>query len=63
MRDIPSSSLAAGPGKLMAEAWCFWFVYMAPTLLKGCFAHLKYHMHACELRNHQGMPEVHDPVP
>lgn len=52
MKDIPSDfsrSLAAGPGKFTAEAWCFWFVYMAPTLLKDRFANPKYHKHACQL--------------
>lgn len=52
MKDIPynfSRSLAAGPSKFTAEAWCFWFVYMAPTLLKDRFAHPKYHKHACDL--------------
>lgn len=52
MENIPSAfsrSLAAGPSKFTAEAWCFWFVYMAPTLLKGRFSDPKYHKHACEL--------------
>lgn len=52
MKDIPSDfcrSLAAGPSKFTAEAWCFWFVYMAPGLLKGRFSNPKYHTHACEL--------------
>ncbi|KAJ7124120.1 hypothetical protein C8R43DRAFT_1147581, partial [Mycena crocata] len=52
MKDIPASfsrSLAAGPGKFTAEAWSFWFVYMAPTLLKDRFSHPKYHKHACDL--------------
>jgi hypothetical protein len=52
MQDIPSSfsrSLAARPGKFTAEAWCFWFVYMAPALLRNRFSDPKYHTHACEL--------------
>ncbi|KAJ7688114.1 hypothetical protein B0H17DRAFT_1135769 [Mycena rosella] len=52
MKDMPSDfcrSLAAGPSKFTAEAWCFWFVYMAPGLLKGRFSNPKYHVHACEL--------------
>ncbi|KAJ7131578.1 hypothetical protein C8R43DRAFT_1089908 [Mycena crocata] len=51
MQHIPSDfcrSLAGGPGKFTAEAWCFWFVYMAPGLLKGRFSNPKYHEHACE---------------
>ncbi|KAJ7188518.1 hypothetical protein C8R46DRAFT_23318 [Mycena filopes] len=51
-KDIPASfarSLAAGPSKFTAEAWCFWFVYMAPALLKDRFSDPKYHKHACEL--------------
>lgn len=52
MKDIPSCfsrSLSAGPSKFTAEAWCFWFVYMAPTLLQGRFSDPKYHKHACDL--------------
>ncbi|KAJ7466344.1 hypothetical protein FB451DRAFT_1137915 [Mycena latifolia] len=52
MKDIPASfsrSLAAGPSKFTAEAWCFWFVYMAPTLLEDRFPDPKYHTHACQL--------------
>ncbi|KAJ7652366.1 hypothetical protein DFH06DRAFT_1418733 [Mycena polygramma] len=54
MKDIPSSfcrSLAGGPSKFTAEAWCFWFVYMAPALLQGRFSDPKYHVHACDLSN------------
>ncbi|KAF7335395.1 hypothetical protein MVEN_02192100 [Mycena venus] len=50
--DIPaafSRSLAAGPSKFTAEAWFFWFVYLAPTLLQGRFSDPKYHTHACDL--------------
>jgi hypothetical protein len=52
MEDIPADfcrSLAGGSSKFTAEAWCFWFVYMAPGLLKGRFPHPKYHDHACQL--------------
>ncbi|KAF7334036.1 hypothetical protein MVEN_02309100 [Mycena venus] len=52
IKNIPSDfcrSLAGGPGKFTAEAWCFWFVYMAPGLLKGRFSDRKYHIHCCEL--------------
>jgi hypothetical protein len=50
--SIPSDfcrSLAGGPGKFTAEAWCFWFLYMAPGLLQGRFSDPKYHKHCCEL--------------
>ncbi|KAF7378176.1 hypothetical protein MSAN_00242100 [Mycena sanguinolenta] len=52
MKNIPSDfcrSLESGPGKFTAEAWCFWFLYMAPGLLKGRFSDPKYHIHLCEL--------------
>jgi hypothetical protein len=52
MRHIPSDfcrSLASGPGKFTAESWCFWFVYLAPGLLRGRFSDPKYHVHSCEL--------------
>lgn len=32
-----------------AESWCFWFIYLAPTLLKGRFQEEKYHRHLCQL--------------
>lgn len=32
-----------------AESWCFWFLYLAPTLLKGRFQNAKYHRHLCDL--------------
>ncbi|KAJ7200625.1 hypothetical protein GGX14DRAFT_168794, partial [Mycena pura] len=51
MKTIPSAfirSLAGGSSKFIAEAWCFWFAYMAPGLLRGRFADSKYHRHACQ---------------
>ncbi|KAJ7340614.1 hypothetical protein DFH08DRAFT_915623 [Mycena albidolilacea] len=30
-------------------AWAFWFIYLAPILLKGRFPDTKYHTHLCEL--------------
>jgi len=30
-----------------AESWCFWFLYLAPTLLKGRFLNVKYYRHLC----------------
>jgi hypothetical protein len=32
-----------------AEAWGFWFIYLAPILLKNRFAHRKYYDHLCLL--------------
>jgi hypothetical protein len=32
-----------------AESWCFWFLYLAPALLKGHFQNAKYHQHLCDL--------------
>jgi hypothetical protein len=40
--------LGATPGYYTAETWAFWFVYLAPILLKGRFADPKYHTHLCE---------------
>ncbi|KAJ7202160.1 hypothetical protein GGX14DRAFT_544608 [Mycena pura] len=51
MATIPaefSRSLACGIDKFTAEAWCFWFVYMAPGLLRKRLLD-KYHQHACQL--------------
>jgi hypothetical protein len=32
-----------------AESWAFWFVYIAPFILKGHFPHEKYFRHMCDL--------------
>ncbi|KAJ7083127.1 hypothetical protein B0H15DRAFT_785280 [Mycena belliarum] len=40
--------LGSNPAYYTAEAWCFWFVYLAPVLLKGRFSDPKYHLHACQ---------------
>ena len=34
-----------------AESWCFWFLYLAPTLLKGRFLNVKYYRHLCSFVN------------
>nr|GAT46962.1 predicted protein [Mycena chlorophos] len=52
MKLIPSAftrSLAGGVSKFTAEAWCFWFVWMFPGLLKNRFPQAKYYEHACNL--------------
>ncbi|KAF5315532.1 hypothetical protein D9611_004820 [Ephemerocybe angulata] len=32
-----------------AESWCFWFIYLAPILLRGRFKETKYYKHMCKL--------------
>ncbi|KAJ7075208.1 hypothetical protein B0H15DRAFT_792159 [Mycena belliarum] len=52
VQHIPAAfvrSMVNGPGNFTAEAWCFWFVYMAPILLKDRFKDPKYHVHLCDL--------------
>ncbi|KAJ7166233.1 hypothetical protein C8R46DRAFT_1219984 [Mycena filopes] len=41
-------ALGSNPTYYNAEAWCFWFVYLAPVLLEGRFSHPKYYKHACQ---------------
>jgi hypothetical protein len=41
--------LGGNPSYYTAEAWCFWFLYLAPILLQGRFSNPKYHRHMCEL--------------
>ena len=36
-------------GWFTAEAWCFWFIYLAPILLNGRFSDHKYYDHMCDL--------------
>ncbi|KAJ7691563.1 hypothetical protein B0H17DRAFT_1159759 [Mycena rosella] len=40
--------LGDNPAYYTAEAWCFWFVYLAPILLQGRFPDPKYYKHACQ---------------
>ncbi|KAJ7608962.1 hypothetical protein DFH06DRAFT_1017386 [Mycena polygramma] len=40
--------LGGNPSYYTAEAWCFWFVYLAPILLEGRFPNPKYHAHLCQ---------------
>ncbi|KAJ7029534.1 hypothetical protein C8F04DRAFT_962737 [Mycena alexandri] len=52
VRHIPAQFvrvLQSTPSYFTAEAWCFWFVYLAPILLKGRFRDVKYYDHACQL--------------
>ncbi|KAF7372602.1 hypothetical protein MVEN_00123100 [Mycena venus] len=54
VRDIPAQfvrSMTDAPRNFTAESWCFWFVYMAPILLRGRFKQQKYHDHLCNLTN------------
>ncbi|KAJ7277813.1 hypothetical protein C8J57DRAFT_1579380 [Mycena rebaudengoi] len=37
------------PAYYTAEAWAFWFIYLAPILLQGRFRDPKYHTHLCQL--------------
>ncbi|KAF8138858.1 hypothetical protein EV363DRAFT_1155114 [Boletus edulis] len=34
---------------MTAEAWGFWFMFIAPAVLQGRFKHPKYYRHACDL--------------
>ncbi|KAJ7206334.1 hypothetical protein GGX14DRAFT_367370 [Mycena pura] len=42
--------LGKGFSYFTAEAWCFWFVFLAPVQLKGRLP-TKYYNHACQLSN------------
>lgn len=53
-KSIPAAFVRALPNiakdrsSFTAEAWCFWFVYLAPTLLKNRFQNNRYYQHLCE---------------
>jgi hypothetical protein len=34
---------------MTAESWGFWFMFIAPAILRGRFKHSKYYHHACDL--------------
>ncbi|RPD74679.1 hypothetical protein L226DRAFT_463839 [Lentinus tigrinus ALCF2SS1-7] len=35
--------------RFTADTWAFWFMYIAPIVLRGRFQHVKYYKHACDL--------------
>ncbi|KAF8550334.1 hypothetical protein OG21DRAFT_1478565 [Imleria badia] len=43
------SNIATDRTFFTAESWNFWFIYLAPILLKGRFPKDKYYKHMCEL--------------
>lgn len=55
VRNIPSAfvrslgNIAESPGHYTAEGWAFWFMYLAPILLKGRFKKEKYYNHFIRL--------------
>lgn len=55
VKDIPAafvrklSNIATERSYFTAEAWCFWFMFLAPTLLKDRFPEAKYYDHMCDL--------------
>ena len=46
VRVLPN--IANNCSSFTAEAWCFWFVFLTPTLLKGRFQNDKYYRHLCD---------------
>ena len=55
VRDIPATFARKLPNidtdrsNYTAEAWCFWFMYLAPFMLQNQFPDQKYHRHLCDL--------------
>ncbi|CDO70568.1 hypothetical protein BN946_scf184579.g24 [Trametes cinnabarina] len=55
VQDIPSAFVSAIPDLInardsfTAEIWAFWFIYIAPIVLRGRFADSKYYDHMCDL--------------
>ena len=55
VRDIPAAFVRKLPNidtdrsNYTAEAWCFWFMYLAPFMLQNRFPDQKYHQHLCDL--------------
>jgi hypothetical protein len=54
VKSIPAAfvcvlpNIATDQSSFTTESWCFWFIYLAPALLKGRFQHVKYHQHLCK---------------
>jgi|ERR1700722_4527375 len=55
VKDIPATfvrvlgNIANDQSRFTAKSWGFWFMYLAPILLKGRFSEDKYYMHMCLL--------------
>ena len=55
VKSIPSpfvcvlGNIAEDRSTYMAESWGFWFMYLAPILLEGCFTNKKYYDHMITL--------------
>ncbi|KIK31997.1 hypothetical protein CY34DRAFT_29486, partial [Suillus luteus UH-Slu-Lm8-n1] len=55
VKDIPSAfvralcNIASERSTFTAEAWGFWFMYLAPILLRNRFPRQKYYVHMCKL--------------
>jgi hypothetical protein len=55
VKDIPAAfvralgNIAHDRSNFTAEAWGFWFMYLAPIILKDRFEDVKYYEHMCEL--------------
>lgn len=57
VKDIPSAfvrslgNIDESPGSYTAEGWAFWFMYIAPIVLRGRFEKQKYYKHFTALAN------------
>ncbi|KAF9230680.1 hypothetical protein BU15DRAFT_68994 [Melanogaster broomeanus] len=55
VKDIPSAfvgvlpNIADSRASFTAKSWGFWFMYIAPIILRGRFLCNKYYTHACQL--------------
>src|ERR1700761_5685549 len=41
--------ISAARSCFKAETWAFWFMHLAPNLLKNCFPNPKFYKHMCDL--------------
>jgi hypothetical protein len=57
VKNIPAAfvrvlgNIAVDRSNFTAESWAFWFIYVAPIVLKNRFPHKKYYKHMCALAN------------
>lgn len=55
VKDIPAAfvrcltDITTDRSTYTAEAWCFWFMHLAPYILHNQFVDQKYHRHLCDL--------------
>jgi hypothetical protein len=49
VQKVPNITDRLGVSNMTTKSWGFWFMFIAPAVLRGCFKHSKYYHQACNL--------------